>query len=348
LNVHFFFLGHAFHQRTKSSVFFLSLLKELGTVEEVWTSPDEAVVEDDGLLHRLVTSRAQTYVFWQTEQIAQRLVNLDLGRFILVPMHDASDARPSDFWKSCVDADIICFSRALHERLRALDCRSHAFRYCPPLPPDPWSREPVMDAARCAFFWERRPDQRLNLASVLRLCEQIDVERLHVHQASDFDRLRPYPNPHALGAAHGVTVTTSTWFPEAQAIAQVAASSPIFFAPRAMEGIGMASLEAMTRGQVVVAPNLPTTNEYITHRVNGLLYDLDTLTLSGMTDAELERMSRAALRKARFLRAEWEEDRDRLTSLLLGDGRRWSGFDYSAGFTNTLRRAAANRVWRGT
>ena len=39
----------------------------------------------------------------------------------------------------------------------------------------------------------------------------------------------------------------------------------------------MPVIEAMTMGKVVVAPDHPTTNEYISHQKNGLLYDIHDL-----------------------------------------------------------------------
>jgi glycosyltransferase involved in cell wall biosynthesis len=47
----------------------------------------------------------------------------------------------------------------------------------------------------------------------------------------------------------------------------------LYFAPRLREGIGLAFLEAMAMGLLVVAPARPTMTEYLTPGVNGLLYE---------------------------------------------------------------------------
>jgi hypothetical protein len=49
----------------------------------------------------------------------------------------------------------------------------------------------------------------------------------------------------------------------------------VYFAPREVEGIGFSFLEAMASGMCVVAPNMPTMNEYISNGTNGLLYSLE-------------------------------------------------------------------------
>ena len=66
---------------------------------------------------------------------------------------------------------------------------------------------------------------------------------------------------------------TSTWFKDKQDFLDVLGNANVFFAPRLAEGIGQSFLEAMARGQCVVAPDNGTMNEYILHGVNGLLYD---------------------------------------------------------------------------
>ena len=50
--------------------------------------------------------------------------------------------------------------------------------------------------------------------------------------------------------------------------------SNIYISPRKYEGIGMSFLEALTRGQCVIAPNYMTMNQYIKDGVNGYLYEL--------------------------------------------------------------------------
>ncbi|MEI7464382.1 MAG: glycosyltransferase [Burkholderiales bacterium] len=47
----------------------------------------------------------------------------------------------------------------------------------------------------------------------------------------------------------------------------------VFVAPRWLEGIGMAMLEAMAAGQAVLAPDRPTMNEYLVPGRNGWLFD---------------------------------------------------------------------------
>jgi glycosyltransferase involved in cell wall biosynthesis len=119
----------------------------------------------------------------------------------------------------------------------------------------------------------------------------------------------------------------------------------LVFAPRALEGIGMAFLEPMARGQIVVAPDRPTMNEYLRHRTTGLLFDPDRPELDlAPTPAMFAAMSRAAVRTVSLGHARWLADRERLVSIIAADGRRWSTRDHSAHFRNEIRRRASARV----
>lgn len=59
---------------------------------------------------------------------------------------------------------------------------------------------------------------------------------------------------------------------------QALSRSNVFICPRFTEGIGMAMLEALSKGMLVIAHDEPTANEYISHRVNGILLNFRALT----------------------------------------------------------------------
>ena len=208
-------------------------------------------------------------------------------------------------------------------------------------------REPVTFAEPLsAFFWERRPNHEPTLQRVVRLCGELGVTSLHLHAAPDLGQQvgQRLSRPETF-VMDDVEVTTSRWFEDRSALDKVVERAHFFFAPRALEGIGMSFLEAMARGQIVVAPDHPTMNEYIRHRTTGILYDFDDLASDRkMTPKMMDEMSRAALRKTAFGYEEWTRDQDRLKSFLVNDGRRWSTKDASSHFRNEIRRRASQRA----
>jgi hypothetical protein len=106
---------------------------------------------------------------------------------------------------------------------------------------------------------------------IRRLIEKTRFDSLHIHLATDPGT----PSPE-LPSAEDIAwhrITTSEWFENKADLNELMERANVFFAPRLEEGIGQSFLEAMSRGQCVVAPNQGTMNEYIIHGVNGLLYD---------------------------------------------------------------------------
>jgi len=338
----FCYVGHKFHQKTRSNAFFLDVLNEVGKVDEFYSSPDEDASADDPLVAELSRSSFDAYVFWQTEYVAERLLPLGLGRFILAPMYDGAAGRPATFWRQFVDAQFISFSRTHHEDLQRLGLKTAYFQYFP----EPELAQYDFGSSLSAFFWERRPGQEPKFQSIIKLCEQLGVEALHVHAAPDMGlgpaaRLN-WPDQFDLG---DIKVTVSRWFEDRDDLDKLISKRHFVFAPRALEGIGMSFLEPMARGQIVVAPDRPTMNEYLRHRTNGLLYDFDNVHLDYVpTKQSLQELSRGALRTVSVGHRLWQMDQDRLKSLILNDGRRWSTKDASSHYRNGLQRRASARV----
>ena len=336
----FCYIGHSFHERSKSTVFLLDLLKELGSVEAYSSDPDGDRASDDQLATYLSQKTFDCFVFLQTEYFAARLRPVVSGRFVLVPMFDGAAGVQDVFWRQFVHDRFISFCRLHHEHLEALDCRSACFQFFPELQAVPQRNLIEPDA----FFWERRPDTVINLSLVVNLCHQIGVRTLHIHAAPDFLRHARTSSRRSKSQAQGIAISSSDWFDRREDYQAVAGAPVFFFAPRLQEGIGMAVLEAMSRGQIVVAPDRPTVNEYVSHGTTGILYDPEDAKIDlPLGEAIIERMSAAARRKIEDGRADWLIDVDRLKSILLDDRRRWSTRDVSSHFMNLLRRSASKR-----
>lgn len=337
------YVGHEFHKKTRSNSFFLDLLKSLGTVEEFYSSPDAPDSSDDAMIGQLAASDFDCYVFWQTEYVAEKLLPLGLGRFIIAPMYDGAVGRPVEFWRQFVDAQFISFSRVHHEVLQRCGCRTAYFQYFPE--PGP-SRSYDFAEPLSAFFWERRPAHEPTLQRVVKLCNELGITSLHLHAAPDLGQTvgQRLSRP-ATFVMDQVRVTASRWFEDRSELDRVAERAHFFFAPRALEGIGMSFLEAMARGQIVVAPDNPTMNEYIRHRTSGILYDFSNVDVDcEVTPDLMNRMSQAALHRTAIGYAQWTLDQERLKSVVLNDGRRWSTKDASSHFRNEIRRRASKRA----
>lgn len=337
------FVGHSFHQRTGSSQFIQKILREIGELTVLSSSPDEDRLSDDKVVVEFLENQYDLWVFHQTEYVAARLLPLGLRNAVVAPMYDGAWSRPDDFWRQFVNCRFLSYSRALHTRLQRLDQRSAFFEFWPEPAPDV-ERSPERDNWS-AFFWERRPLEVPNARSVAQQCRALGIERLHIHAAPDFPEqaISAHGYRHR-GSLGGVAITTSTWFETGEAFREVSGTPLFHFAPRLYEGIGMTMLEAMARGQIVVAPDRPTSNEYIGHLSSGILYDPERpLDLPELNPSEVAEMGAAARQRVVRGHETWLEDRERLVSFLTEDGRRWPTTDASAHFGLAIRRAARNR-----
>lgn len=337
------FVGHAFHERTRSTRFFQEALAEVGEVTVRFSSPDDDHTADDALVLEYLESDYDLWVFLQTEYVASRLVPLGLRGAIIVPMYDGARERPETFWRQFVNSRFISFSRALHTMLQRLDQQSTFFQYYPQ-PRDVLSR-PVDKDSWSAFFWERRPATAINAARVARQCHALGIGQLHVHSAPDFPSEAVGRSAYRFRQSiSGVSVTASTWFDKREDFQAVMEAPQFHFAPRLYEGIGMTTLEAMASGQVVIAPDTPTANEYIGHMASGILYDPERpFELPVLNSDDVSTLSEGARAKVANGHREWLNDRERLISVIKNDGRSWPASDSSAHFALALRRGVRAR-----
>lgn len=321
-----------------ASAFFIEVLAGLGDVTVIEAPPGRLGMADDGIVARFLAERFDRWVFWQAETVAARLVGLGLRGAVLVPAVDV--ARPDEFWRQFVAARFITFSYALHARLQALDCNTAVFEFWPE--PRPVAERAASDG-RSAFFWERRPLDVPNVTTVAQQCEALGIGRLHVHAVPD--RAGDGPGGYAaLGMLSGVALTSTAAFADAAEAERVAGAAQFWFAPTLGAGIAGAHLEAMSRGQVVIAPDVAPLNEAVGHLASGVLYDAQRpLALPALSQGRIEELAAAASQRVVEGRREWEADRPRLVSLLAGDGERWPASDRSASFVREIQRGVRRR-----
>ena len=298
-------IDHPYHKKTKSTVFIQSLLKQVGAVYNHWEVDwwagggisDLAPVLDAGY---------DLIVCLQTEFLAPVLLRAH-SNVIIIPMFDGAHQWREGFWRQCMRARIVSFCREQHEYLLRLGCDSFYFQYAP----DPSKFDQVDDFSNLrGFFWERLPEQLPATDYALRTTRSLGLQSLHVHQVPDNGESSIITNDPK------VKISTSTWFETKSQYLRALENANLFIQPRVREGIGMGFLEAMAMGQIVVSPDFPTMNEYITNSVNGLLFDISKP--NGLTVPSLENLKSLG-GNARFtiegLHEEWVESENRLLQL---------------------------------
>jgi glycosyltransferase involved in cell wall biosynthesis len=264
------FIGHTYHQKTRSSLFFIEEISEWSTIDFFWDSK-----WNDGRSLDLGTILAPSYdliVLWQVEYLAPLLASSGHPNVIFVPMYDACKDLPDSYWRGLRHVKIFAFCRAVYERAVkcGLVCEYH--QYFPAASNVPEHKDRNASLSLRGYFWQRK--QSPNWRDVRALIGETDFSEFTLHGAIDPAGAEFLVLPSA-DEIRRFNIRVTAWSEDPSDNLRIVAASDVYFAPRLFEGIGMSFLEAMGSGVAVVAPDTPTMNEYIVHGINGFLYDPD-------------------------------------------------------------------------
>ncbi len=296
------FVDHAFHRISDSSRFFAELLARRFAVTELYVTPDARLDLDWQAIagHDIV-------ILWQLDYLAPLFLARG-HRTVVVPMYDGSANLPQVHWAASGGARFLNFSRTLHERIRLLGQHSLLAKFFPP----PVEEQRLPDFADLrAFLWQRRPEQGINAGLLGRLFGT-QLKSVHVHDVPDSPAMAGrFAPPSTIGRAH---VTVSAWFESRAEYYALLESCNVFVCPRSAEGIGMAMLEAMARGMLVVANDLPVQNEYVCNWVNGVLFN--TASPGEADFSEAPRIARMGWHTVRDGHGRWLASTDRILDFI--------------------------------
>ena len=307
------YVDHSFHRATKSTDFLPQILRRHGhIVDYFW---DEAW-RGGALVAWPSVASYDVVIMFQSFCLPPAGLNFRRAHpnVIYIPMLDQFGqwqgpiCNLTAFWESFQGSKVMNFSNALHCMTTGFGIVSHFAHYYPPVgdcyaPPQQGLH---------GFFWIRR-EQDLPWQVIRKLIANERFDSFHIHLATD-----PGTPQAQLPSAEDVkrhNITTSTWFETKDELNVHTARANIFFAPRLQEGIGQAFLEAMARGQCVVAPNHGTMNEYIISGINGLLYDIKNPT--ALDFFHIAELGRQAKKSTLLGRRRWEDAEQDLVQFIL-------------------------------
>ncbi|BAT57604.1 glycosyl transferases group 1 [Variibacter gotjawalensis] len=267
------YVDHSFHKITQSTAFLPDLLRKHG--HEVVPFWDEAWQGGAAIEWEQVRGHDVVLMFQSFCPPRGTIFSLDHPNVTYIPMLDqfgqwrGATGSLSEFWRPFEGAKVLNFSNALHSLTLGFGIASFFARYFPPHE----DQVAIPTEGLHGFFWLRR-ESELPWATVARLIGNTRFDSFHLHFVTD-----PTTPNATLPTAREISqhnITMSQWFERKSELDAVVSRANIYFAPRLAEGIGQSFLEAMSRGQCVVAPNQGTMNEYILPGTNGLLYDEKT------------------------------------------------------------------------
>lgn len=264
------FVDHSFHSKTLSTDFLPEVLRRYGcVVDYFWdgTWNNEPSVQWQEVQEYDVVIMFQA--FCQIENQYYRRIHPNV---VFIPMLDQFGIwqgplfNLTSYWEVFQGSKVLCFSNALHCMLTGFGIKSLFARYYPKVQVD----NVISDSGLHGFFWLRREEQ-ISWSTIRKLIGDTKFDSFHIHLANDPGTPEPMLPTQEDIDRHNITF--STWFENKSDFNKVVNRANVFFAARMEEGIGQSFLEAMARGQCVVAPDEGTMNEYIIPGVNGLLYN---------------------------------------------------------------------------
>lgn len=215
-----------------------------------------------------------------------------------IPMGDYNVA--PDYLKGS-HVKVISFSNPTKNVADKLGLRVYETRYAPE--PSPYYITPFNTEM---FYWNRinayRQSDLVAIANILGITRITVMEK---HDAGKPSNLAHASHP----LIHRVK---STW-DDNDEYQTLVKKSFFFLAPRINEGVGMAFLEAMARGQVVLATDTPSMNHYIQDGVNGILNIQNNKRL---TQSQFESMGENAKATIARINSDWQSSFDQFASFI--------------------------------
>lgn len=264
------FVDHVFHEKTRSSEFFRVLLQRSFDVRTLFVDPEDPTQ----LLDSIGDIQEDLVVLWQMDYLAPIFLAMGM-RVVVVPMYDGSANMPDVHWVWSSKARFVNFSRRLHAKVEHCGGKSLLIKYFKA----PVKENRLKNFEKLnVFIWQRRPEHGINLNMVERLLGA-QIHSVHVHDSPDDEDC--ISESYMQRSMTNYKLTTSEWFKSSDDYSRLLDASNVFIAPRRSEGIGMAFLEAMSRGFLVLASDDATHDEYVSNWVNGILFNPDNV---GYTD----------------------------------------------------------------
>ena len=253
------YIGHAFHNKTKSSQFIKEILEKEYELEVFNFDP---YTDSSSIFKELGGKKYDTVILWQIMPSINKLKKyIEWKHIAFFPMYDAMHDLKMPIWDEYRECNIINFSKTLHDKCKEYGLSSYYIKFFP----KPLEISNYGDISKI-FLWQR--EAHISPKLVKKVIGLENIKQLYWHKVPDPLIKIEEPSKDLMDK-----IKITEWFDTKEEMNDYMQECAIYFAPRKLEGIGMSFLEAMASGRCVIAPNYPTMNEYIKNGENGYLYN---------------------------------------------------------------------------
>lgn len=305
------FIDHSYHKFTHSTDFLIQLLRKRFNVtafyDESWRSGKDIYV----VLPESVENIFYCQVLPNYDLLKQQ-IEVQRKKITWFAMYDAVvTAMSGEYLNKLAKLDFktICFSKTLFDLFRNLGFNCQYYQYYI----DPSKLKGPVDNYRekTTYFWYRRKPINWQLIKKL-IGNQIESVYIRNYPDIGYNSLKIHKKDFVK-----YKIKLVTGFLNRSEYDSILNKTNIFIAPRIMEGIDITFLEALGRGQCVIAANSPTMNEYIEHGKNGFLFDANKPKTIDLTD--FEKVARKAREKAIKGFNIWQKKQTEMLNFILNE-----------------------------
>jgi hypothetical protein len=191
------YIGHSYHNKTKSTEFLIDYLKKTYDVkvisDESWQGkpfPDLSFIDESYL----------GVIFFQLLPPRNILDEIRNDNVIYFPMYGGVRL-DYEFWDDCRDLKIFNFSKTLHNKLQKWGLDSMYVQYFP------GGQKFIPGKKNEVFFWQRLT--KINIKTIAKLFGKKDDLKIHIHKAIDPEQQFVEPSEQDEKKFH---ITYSDWF----------------------------------------------------------------------------------------------------------------------------------------
>jgi len=288
-------ITHSFHSITQSAPTYINEIfanKEKFKVDiyfnEEWGSQEQYKIFDHEIEGYDVVIILQLISISLLNKIKDKNI-------VFMPMYDYARNFDIKKWLPALGLKILSPCKGMSQTLENLGLDFHEIRYFPEV--DNYNSQNY----KKVFFWNRV--ESINYKLVLCLLENYQFDNLNIHQTIDPGENPIVPSSKIIKEKN---ISFSSWFDSKNDYLEMLSEYGIYIAPRPYEGGGLASfMDALKLGKIVIAPNNSPYADYITHNVNGILYNLNNPEPINFNEIDLNKMSNNAYESIKSGRKVW-------------------------------------------
>lgn len=324
------YIGHAYHEKTKSTKFLIDYLSEYYDMDICERDP----YIDDNFDYSIINNAIYSIViFFQILPPLNEIKKIKHKNIIFFPMYDAVLNIDLNDWRYYKNFKIINFSKTLDKTLKKMGFNTLYLQYfLEPIKFIPEDRDKV-------FFWHRRANVNINIVEKILANYSVNV---FFHNAMDPNEKLIEPSKHQ---EEILNITYSEWFEDKADLVKLVESCGIYIAPRMEEGFGTSYLEAMSMGKLVIAHDAPAMNEYIVHGETGILCDFRNPSPISLENVEI--IQRNAYEHCKRGYESWMENRSEIIKFIDMPPRlHVSNVYYFSNLYRAIGRNAIGKIYR--